>query len=500
MKFSELISILSDVSGVRAASDPSIARVVEDSRLVAPGDLFIARGGTKVSGATFAADAAAKGAAAVVSDESIDLPANVAFARAQNASLAMSKLAHHLAGNPAASLHTLMVTGTKGKSTIVYLLRSILNAANQKCGLIGTVQLDDGKTIVDSNMTTPGPVELADLYARMKANGCKTVAMETSSHALHQDRVAGIDVAVGMFTNLTGDHLDYHKTMDDYAAAKALLFERLAPSATAVINADDTYAPRMARDCKAKIVRYGVAGREHTGPLDWEANIAEMTSFGMTLAIRGPGGVKITYKSPLVGRHNAYNTLCAMAATYALGVPIETIVRGLDAMPGVPGRLEPVIPAGTDRAHMPFQVLVDYAHTHDSLENVLTAVRATMPREGKLICVFGCGGDRDRTKRPKMAAVAEKLADRVIVTSDNPRTEDPNFIIDEIKAGFSQAANERVTIQADRRAAIQTAITEAKKGDVVLIAGKGHEKYQIVGKTKHHFDDVEEAINALRHV
>ncbi len=498
MRFSELLAVLPETSSVRKAGDPEIARVVEDSRQVQPGDLFIARSGTKVSGAQFAADALAKGAVAVVSDEDIALPQNVAFVRVGKANLAMATLAHHMAGNPAKSLLTLMVTGTKGKSTIVYLLRSILNMADKKCGLIGTVQLDDGNTVTDSNMTTPGPVELADLFSRMKKNECKTVAMEVSSHALHQGRVAGIPVAVGMFTNLTGDHLDYHGTMDEYAAAKAILFEHLEPSATAVINADDTYAPRMTRDCKAKIVRYGIVGREHTGKLDWEAAISEMTSYGMTLEITGPDGIKVAYRSPLVGRHNAYNTLCAMAATYALGVPVDTILWGLDAMPGVPGRLEPVIPAGVQRANMLFQVLVDYAHTHDSLENVLSAVRMTMPKEGKLICVFGCGGDRDRTKRPKMAAVAEKLADRIIVTSDNPRTEEPNGIIAEIMTGFSLAAKDRITVEPDRHVAIQAAIASAKKGDVVLIAGKGHEKYQIVGKVKYHFDDVEEALNALK--
>jgi UDP-N-acetylmuramoyl-L-alanyl-D-glutamate--2,6-diaminopimelate ligase len=321
----------------------------------------------------------------------------------------------------------------------------------------------------------------------MRGHGVRHCVLEVSSHALHQERVAGVSFAVGMFTNLTGDHLDYHGTMDAYAAAKALLFRGLGRAATAVINADDVWADRMIGDSPANVVRFGLRGA-----CDWTATIRRMTSDGTQLMLRGPAGIEVDYPSPLVGRHNVYNTRCATAAAYAIGVPLAAIIDGLGAMPGVPGRLERVTAPG-DR----FQVFVDYAHTHDALENVLLALRGTMERSGRLLCVFGCGGDRDRTKRPKMGAVAEKLADRVSVTSDNPRTEDPGRIIDEIMVGVSAGGRGSVEIEADRRAAIRQAISVAEAGDVVLIAGKGHEDYQIIGTEKRHFDDREEAVAAL---
>ena len=354
--------------------------------------------------------------------------------------------------------------------------------------MIGTVQLDDGTQVTPSEMTTPGPVELAELLVRMRDNGVSQCVLEVSSHALHQERVAGIDFKVGIFTNLTGDHLDYHHTMENYAAAKALLFENLGAAATAVINSDDPWGQRMVENCKAKVLRLSLKG-----PADWVARIVAMDIQGMTLELAGPG-VEARFRSPLVGRHNAYNSLMAAAAAYSQGVPIETVVAGLQAMTGVPGRLQAVRAAAG--AALPFQVFVDYAHTHDALENVLTALRSTMRGgTGKLICLFGCGGDRDRIKRPKMAAVAERLADRVVVTSDNPRTEDPQVIIAEVLQGISGPG--KVSVEPDRRAAIRLAIGMAEAGDVVLLAGKGHENYQIIGSTKRHFDDVEEAQAAL---
>ena len=333
----------------------------------------------------------------------------------------------------------------------------------------------------------------------MKKNGVTHCVMEVSSHALHQQRVAGIDWAVAIFTNLTGDHLDYHKTMDRYGAAKAMLFEGLGSGAVGVINVDDKYAGRMAEGCRGNVVGYGVAAAGEARPVPvggWLGTIESMRSDGMTLAARACAGETIAIKTPLVGRHNAYNLMSVVAAARGLGIDAATIVRALDGNVGAPGRLEPVVPAGIKRDDMAFQVFVDYAHTHDALENVLKALRGTMGK-GRLICLFGCGGDRDRTKRPKMAAVAERLADEVIVTSDNPRTEDPAAIIEEVKKGFSADVNGKVRIEADRRAAIGLAIGAAKKGDVVLIAGKGHEDYQIVGTVKHHFDDVEEAVKAM---
>jgi UDP-N-acetylmuramoyl-L-alanyl-D-glutamate--2,6-diaminopimelate ligase len=506
MQFTELIRRIgkaADTMEVRAAGDPCVRRLCEDSRKVRAGDLFVARSGTKTSGAKFAADAVAKGAVAIVSNEVIDLPQSIAFAHVSDGNRAMALLAHELAGRPADALTMLAVTGTKGKTTVAYLVRSILKSAGKVCGMIGTVQIDDGKNVIEADMTTPGAVELADYLLKMKTNGAGYCVMETSSHALHQNRLAGIDFEVAMFTNLTGDHLDYHGNMDEYAAAKAILLQQLEPSAFAVINLDDPYAARMMRDCKAKRIPYCVTADDAAAPAGgWAATIRHLSSDGMRLHVRGPGKVAFDLKTPLVGRHNVYNLLCAMSAAQTLGVSMDTIAAGVENNTGAPGRLQPVVPAGRTRDDLPFQVFVDYAHTHDSLQNVLTALRATMKESakgGRLLCVFGCGGDRDRTKRPKMALVAQTIADRVVVTSDNPRTENAAAIIEEVCSGFTGnwRSDGKIAVEPDRRAAIQKVIAMAEPGDVVLIAGKGHENYQIIGTTKHHFDDVEEAAAAL---
>jgi UDP-N-acetylmuramoyl-L-alanyl-D-glutamate--2,6-diaminopimelate ligase len=358
---------------------------------------------------------------------------------------------------------------------------------------VGTVEIDDGETVVPAEMTTPGVVELVELFGRMRANGVTHCVMEVSSHSLHQHRVGGIEFAVGIFTNLTGDHLDYHGTMEAYAEAKGMLFAGLKPEATAILNTDDAFCARMERGCKAKIVHYGTAFSDRNFASKYAGFISGMSAERLRLRITPCGGASFDLVSPLIGKHNAYNLISVVAACEALGIDRSTIVSTLEKSRGAPGRLQRV-----ESADAGFQVFVDYAHTHDSLENVLKAVRGTMGK-GRLICVFGCGGDRDRTKRPKMGAVAEGLADRVIVTSDNPRTENADGIIGEICAGFSAGWEKggKITVEADRRAAIRAAIGMAEAGDVVLIAGKGHENYQIIGTTKHHFDDVEEAEAAL---
>jgi UDP-N-acetylmuramyl tripeptide synthase len=414
------------------------------------------------------------------------------------------------------------VTGTKGKTTVAYLMRSVLKAAGLKVGMVGTVEIDDGEKVVPAEMTTPGAVELVEMFCRMRANGVTHCVMEVSSHALDQRRVAGIDFAVGIFTNLTGDHLDYHGTMEEYAAAKARLFEGLKENAVAIVNADDAWASIVLHNTRAHVVSYTLTSslsKNQGINLQWLGWIEDMTSESMKLIVGGSESVK-GFSSPLVGKHNAYNLMSVIVAARTLGLEQEMIYQVLGHARGAPGRLQRVQGAAD------FSVFVDYAHTHDALENVLSALRATMakapgtdisrethgdfggrpmPRarrggwQGRLICVFGCGGDRDCTKRPKMGAVAEKLADIVFVTSDNPRTEDAGRILEEICGGFSQGWQEwgRIQVEPDRRAAIKAAITMAGKGDVILIAGKGHENYQIIGTTKYHFDDVEEAQAAL---
>ncbi len=510
----------SDGSG---GADPIIAGVCEDSRKVKPGDLFVARGGTKEDGAKYIADAVARGAVAIVAETIVDWP-GVGSATVQDANLACAFLAHEIAGNPTADMKMIGITGTKGKTTVAYLLRSVLKAAGHKVGMIGTVEIDDGETTTPADMTTPGSTDLVNLFTQMKTNNVTHCIMEVSSHALHQHRTAGIDFAVAIFTNLTGDHLDYHKTMDDYATAKGMLFEGLKENAIAVVNADDKWVDQMVQLSKAKIVKYSVVDDEASLRASvniWNATVTAMTPSVMTLEIKH--GELHTQPfhlhTPLFGRHNASNLLAAIAAASEMKVIHDTIYRTLQTEGGAPGRLQRVQSPATPPQNL--RIFVDYAHTHDALENVLNALRSTMQTEQRLrrklretspwgpkiplgpfrlICLFGCGGDRDRTKRPKMAAIAERLADLVFVTSDNPRTENPNNIIEEIAAGFSPnwQASKKITIQPDRRTAIRAAIAAAQPGDVVLLAGKGHENYQIIGTTKHHFDDVEEAQSALR--
>ncbi len=473
--------------------DPIIQRVVEDSRTVRAGDLFVARPGVKNNGQQFIAEAIAHGAVAVVTDEPHIVPtaAHVAVLQCVQPAPALGFLAQAIHEFPARDMKLLAITGTNGKTTITYLLRNILRRAGISCGLLGTVQVDDGHAVMDSSMTTPGPVELAALLARMREHGVRAVALEASSHALSQDRLAGLNIQVAMFSNLTGDHLDYHGSMENYAAAKARLFASLAPEAWAIVNAQDAWSSRMIRDCRAQIWSYGI-----DGPADFSGTIHAMDSTGMELTIRGPEGMILRVRTGLLGRYNMQNILCAAAASRAAGVESKYIAAGLRSGDLVPGRLQPVVPAGVKREKMPFTVLVDYAHTHDALENVLTAIRGFTT--GKIICLFGCGGDRDTTKRPKMAAVAQRLADKIIVTDDNPRTEKSADIIAQIRRGFTGNVADRLTILPDRATAIGYAIAHAEKGDVVLIAGKGHEHYQIIGASRYHFDDVEKAQEALQ--
>ena len=472
-----------DLTLAESAPDLEITGVQDDSRLVAPGDLFIARGGPNTDGAQFAADAAARGAVAVVTDKQLS---NLALPQIYvvDASVVGPQLATAFAGHPERVVKLLGVTGTNGKTTVAYLVRHILDVAGRKCGMIGTVEIDDGAKRVESALTTPGAIQLANLLAAMRDNGCRACVTEASSHALHQNRLAGLEFAAAGFTNLTGDHLDYHKSMDAYAAAKARLFETLPHNAVAATNADSPWYRRMIERTDARIVTFGIQQ-----PADYRAADFAVTAHGTHFVLVTPDG-KTEIDLQLIGRHNIENALCAITmCCETFGMSVQQVAAALKTAKGAPGRLELV---GTGR---PFSVLVDYAHTDDALHNVLSALRPLT--RGKLRVVFGCGGDRDRTKRPRMARVAEQGADVVYVTSDNPRTEDPDAILAEIRDGFTSAARKHVAFELDRRVAIERAIYDSQPGDVVLIAGKGHENYQILGKTKHHFDDVEEARNAL---
>jgi len=480
----ELLHTFDPALNLAQIPNPRISGIAEDSRLVQPGNLFIARAGLKTDGAKFIADAKARGAVAVVVGQlQTDLPLPQVVI--DDVAAAMSPLANLFHGNASHHLRVVGVTGTKGKTTAAYLIRHLLKAANQPCGMIGTVEIDDGQSIRQACMTTPSAVDIAGLLATMRNHGCRACAIEVSSHALDQNRVSAVRFAGGAFTNLSGDHLDYHGTMEAYADAKARLFEMLAPDAVAVVNEDDRWTSRMVRNCKARIIRFGLGPKADYRASDWD-----ITSQGTTFILHAPAG-RAEVRMGMIGQHNIKNVLTAAGLVgEVFGLSAQQIATGLRDAVGAPGRLQPVC-LGQN-----FTVLVDYAHTDDALKNALSALRPLC--KGRLRVLFGCGGDRDRTKRPRMARVAAELADAVYITSDNPRSEQPAAIIDEILAGLTAAEKQAAVVQVDRRLAIENIITDARQGDVVLLAGKGHEDYQIIGDTKHHFDDVEEASRVLK--
>jgi len=409
---------------------------------------------------------------------------------------AAALLAQAKAGNPALQLTNLAVTGTNGKTTVAYLVRSVIQHTGQRCGLIGTVEYDTGLSILESSLTTPDCLEIARIQQEMVGAGCKYMVVEASSHALSQNRLAAIEFKAAAFTNLAGDHLDYHKTKEDYLAAKAKLFLSLSSDAIAVLNKQSEEARHIAKRTKAKILWYAI-----DEPADITAHIESMhideTVFTLEYA-----GQSCIVRTPLLGRYNVSNHLAAAGLCLAAGFDLETIATGLSALQTILGRLEKISlhPPSKENGGASPTLLIDYAHTDDALSNVLATLKPLC--KGRLIVVFGCGGDRDRTKRPRMAKVAEELADIIIVTSDNPRTEKPQNIINEIIAGFERntqyAIRNTKIIEPDRRKAIELAIKTTVKDDIVLIAGKGHENYQIIGTQKFDFSDKAIAEQLLR--
>ncbi len=477
-------------------SDPGIARVTGDSREVVPGTLFFALPGVKADGHAFAAEAARRGAVAVVAERRVDC-APALLLLAPSARRAMAVAAANFHGRPGDALKLAGVTGTNGKTPVTYLVEACARAAGLPVGVMGTVTHRFPGVVRTAAHTTPESTTIQALLAEMRDAGAKAVVMEVSSHALAQERVAGVHFLVAAFTNLTRDHLDYHGDMEGYFAAKRRLFaEHLANGGTAVVNAQDPFGARLADQLGPgrRVGRYGTRAGDALRPLELSSGL-----HGITARLATPAG-ELSIRSPLVGAHNVENLLCATGIALALGLPLEAIARGLSSSPGAPGRLERIAARGVN-------VFVDYAHTDDALSHALDALRALSPR--RLLCVFGCGGDRDPGKRPLMGLSAGRRADLAVVTSDNPRTEDPAAIIAEILPGLAQAGASRLdraaalrgergfTVEPDRRAAIRLAIEAAREGDAVLVAGKGHEDYQIVGTEKHHLDDREEARAAL---
>ncbi len=449
-------------------ADFEVRTISCDSRELEAGGLFVALSGAKFDGQDFIEDAIARGAKIIV--KTSDKRAGVSKPLAGDVCVLVvddpKSFLHGIGGrfydNPSGKIKTIGVTGTNGKTTITFLIESIIHAAGQRCGVVGTINSRINDQIIPSKNTTPGFLDNQRFLSQLVSLHADYCVMEVSSHALHQGRVDGINFSAGIFTNLTQDHLDYHKTMENYFKTKSLLFKGLSPGAVAVINADDPYGQRLVPMIQSPILTYAI---DH--PADVRAENITYHLDGSHCAIVFPSG-QISVHTRFIGRHNMYNILAAFAWGVSQGLDAETIRRGIEHLTHVVGRLEPI------DNKQGFFIFIDYAHTEDGLFNVLRSLKAVSPE--KIILVFGCGGDRDRTKRPKMAQVACALADYSIVTSDNPRSEDPQAIIDEVIMGFSK---DNYEICVDRRQAIGRALKLAQKNQIVLIAGKGHEDYQI---------------------
>lgn len=460
-----------DILETTANPDLEISGVSYDSRQTRPGDLFVAISGYETDGHRFIPMAADKGAGCVLCQHKpeVDIP----YVLVADSRAALARLGINWFGNPAADMVMIGVTGTNGKTTTTYLLKDILEQClGAKVGLIGSNQNMIGEDVLHTERTTPESFELQRLFRAMADAGCSHVVMEVSSHALFLQRVAGIRFAVGLFTNLSQDHLDFHITMENYCDAKALLFRQCK---TGVYNADDPWAGRVTKDAPCPLLSFG----ETRG--DLQAQNIQLSVGGVDFdAVCGGECVPVRVGIP--GGFTVYNALGVLAAAKALGVSLSDSARVLAKSAGVKGRVE-VVPVPWD-----FTVLIDYAVTPDAIENVLTAVRGFA--KGRVVILFGCGGDRDRGKRPKMGRIAAELADFVIVTSDNPRTEDPDFIISEILPGLEGTSTPYV-VEPDRVKAIRYALSHAQKDDVIILAGKGHETYQIIGRKKRHLDERE---------
>ncbi|PWN06960.1 UDP-N-acetylmuramoyl-L-alanyl-D-glutamate--2,6-diaminopimelate ligase [Rhodohalobacter mucosus] len=483
MTYSELISFCNPMS-VQGRAPETLGNLRNDSRSVKQGDIFIAIRGLQVDGHSYLEDALERGASVLITEEEFDVQKeNVAVIVVQNTRNLLSPLAQKMAGDPAKKLRIIGITGTNGKTTVATLVWQALRYLNQPAALLGTVSKRINDEEMESRLTTADPIELADDMNKMVKAGCTYLVMEVSSHALHQGRVIGIDFEVAAFTNLSHDHLDYHSSMEEYAATKKILFDNLSDTSWAVINADDRYAGFMVDDTQAKVLDISLRGSALINAIVEEAS-AEVTIVGVE-------GVKI--HSPLVGQFNASNIVQALIICTSLGFDGRTVAEQLSKCKGAEGRMERVSINGDD-PDLPI-IFVDYAHTPDALENVASTLAGLKSSDQQLTVIFGCGGDRDRTKRPKMAAVAEKYADHVTVTSDNPRSEDPDAIIHEVVTGFSDGYSYNTVTS--RKDAIHTVISDSDGNDIILIAGKGHETYQEINGNRVHFDDREEASTAL---
>jgi len=497
MKLRELLATIPSIGEIsdHQALDAEVKGICTNSHACKPGDLFIGMPGTRVDGGEFWESAIASGAvAALISPQAASKQSPLAkgdagdrayVITAKDMTTACAEASAAFYGYPAQQLKLVGITGTNGKTTTTHLIEFLLAHAQLPTALFGTLYARWPGFEKTAAHTTPFAVELQQQLKLAVSAGCQFGVMEVSSHALAQGRVLGCPFELAVFTNLTQDHLDYHRDMDDYFAAKALLFSSDYLKGRAVINADDPYGRQLIEQLHPdQVWSYSV---EKTSADLWTSDLNYQPT-GVSGILHTPAG-EIPFRSPLVGQYNLSNLLAAVGTVLHLGLKLESVVEALPLFPGVPGRMERVQVQATQDV----SVIVDYAHTPDSLENLLKAARPFI--QGKMICVFGCGGDRDRTKRPKMGKIAAELADVAVVTSDNPRTEDPERILQDVLGGIPSSVEPIVIC--DRATAIRTAIMQAQPGDGVLIAGKGHEDYQILGTEKIHFDDREQARDAL---
>jgi UDP-N-acetylmuramoyl-L-alanyl-D-glutamate--2,6-diaminopimelate ligase len=502
MTLGELLEKMGDFD-LHGDSSARITSLTCDSRKVQPGSLFFALRGVSTDGHHYIEKALAAGAAAVVIEDADYTPVGAPWVRVVDGRSFMGRMAAIFNGDPTASLPLVGITGTNGKTTTTYLIESIMAAAGLPTAVLGTISYRFGATTIEASHTTPESTELQTAFRQLKEAGARAFVMEVSSHALEQKRVDGCHFDVGIFSNLTRDHLDYHSSMESYLDAKLRLFTDLLrtsarkPQRFAVINMDDQYGPLIAGCCACPVISYGIKGNSDVRPIEVISSVSGIR--GTLVTPRG----NVDFTSQLPGRFNLFNILAAAAAGVALKLPLEAISLGINKLARVPGRMERV------ENGRGVTCLVDYAHTGDALENVLSTLKEIAT--GRIITVFGCGGDRDRGKRPIMGRIAAEMSDLAIVTSDNPRTENPAGILEQIKAGITPLEIHEYRLEAlesgfsikgfvmqeNRREAIRLAVRLSKADDIILLAGKGHENYQIIGTTKQHFDDREEAAAAF---
>jgi UDP-N-acetylmuramoyl-L-alanyl-D-glutamate--2,6-diaminopimelate ligase len=492
MQLKEIVAQLDPVS-TEGCLDRDIVGITYDSRRVTPGMLFVAIPGNHVDGHCYIPDAIDRGAVGVVYEHNGFVSARATRIRVADTRMALARAAAVFYDHPSSKLKVIGVTGTNGKTTVAFMIKQILESAGIPTGLLGTIRYEIGERVIPAQRTTPESLEIQQMMAQMVRAGCKTCVMEVSSHALEQKRVQGVEFDVAVFTNLTQDHLDYHGTMESYFSAKTRLFAELRSAckkSAAVINIDDPFGDRLQERSRLEVLlTYGLAQSAQV-----RATGIELAREGTRLTLETPAG-SWPCRLPLLGRHNIYNALAAVGAGLVLGMKPARIVEALRCLPPVPGRLESIAEG------QPFAVLVDYAHTDDALKNVLRTLREITP--GRLLLAFGCGGNRDAGKRAKMGRVAAELADFTVLTSDNPRKESAALIAGQIEAGYREVRNDGLQLELDRRRAIDDIIRQARAGDAVLIAGKGHETYQEFEDTIIPFDDrvyARETLEALGYV